>query len=245
MEPKFNTSFIPKKSLQADVSGATPGRYVNRRSTLRGPIFSITFVAFLAVAAYAFFVYFRVSQLQSEVTKQSKTINDNIGAYDVITVKDLMRESTRIKEAYALLQNHVAATRLLRVLEANTLKKIQYLNLVLTGATPEKSASVAIDGASADYQSVAQQIRRLSDEEYAAASEDRKKHLFADLTLTKLGKGTDLSVLFSLTATVDPWVLSYTNSLHDATTTLPAVGQPQGGQVPPPVGQGVQPTQGF
>lgn len=58
MEPKFNTSFIPKKSMQSPSGGTAVKTYVARRTT-RGPFFYMAFLLFFIslLASVGLFAY--------------------------------------------------------------------------------------------------------------------------------------------------------------------------------------------
>jgi hypothetical protein len=162
MEPKFNTSFIPKKSLQANVTGApkTGGGkdYVKRRST-HGPGFFLMLLIFILtiVSAGGIFGYTKITErnIDGLISRLQEAQNN----FDPAAVDALTREGLRIKNAQRLLSSHVTLSELFDLLEAQTLKQVRYDTLTysgLLGAIP----TVQISGESTSFANVALQVEQ-------------------------------------------------------------------------------------
>jgi hypothetical protein len=159
MEPKFNTSFIPKKSLQADVTGSSAGgKYVGRR-TIHGPGYFFSMLLFLvsAVASLGLFGYTKI--VESAIAEKITRLEEQKASFDPESIDLLERTDIHITNANKLLMQHVAVSELFTLLEKLTLKRVQYTELKYAGS-PGESAMVTIDGSTQTFQNVALQTEQ-------------------------------------------------------------------------------------
>lgn len=165
MEPKFNTTFIPKKSLQADVSGVSGsgGKFVGRRE-VRGPGFYLMLMIFIVsvIASLGIFGYIKI--VENSIQEKIKKLSDQKNEFDEETVALLIRADSHISNAKKVLNGHMAVSGLFGLLEQITLKRVQYTELEYE-ALPNENALMTISGTAKNFQDVALQVEqfRLSD----------------------------------------------------------------------------------
>jgi len=159
MEPKFNTSFIPKKSLQEDVVGGKPGHYTHRAHSAYGPGYILTLIVFVLtiMASLGVFGYTRIKassleELRAKLTKEKDSFQPAI-------VRRLKELDSRMVVAKELVERHVALSPLFEVLEKSTLRDVQYTKLLYKGIpdTNGWKPDLTLDGRASGYAAVAQQ----------------------------------------------------------------------------------------
>lgn len=175
MEPSFNTSFIPKKSLQANL-GMGGDQYVKRRNVY-GPGFFITSVIFaLAVITSVGLFGYTNYVLQPSIDRKLQDLTkmrDNLNKPELLlTLEEL---NTRLSQTKTLVTSHVAVSELFAYLEDITLGRVQYTSLeyLSGGATSARGASkgstegfLKIKGKAADVTLVAVQVDQYKQSEF-------------------------------------------------------------------------------
>lgn len=159
MEPKFNTTFIPKKSLQADVGGSVSGgKFVGRRE-VKGPGFYLGLMVFLVsiIASLGVFGYTKI--VENSIAEKIVKLEQQKNAFDEETVALLTRADSHISNAKKILMSHIAATQLFALLETITLTRVQYTELEYE-ALPGENALVTLSGISKNFQDVALQVEQ-------------------------------------------------------------------------------------
>jgi hypothetical protein len=218
MEPQFNTSFIPKKSLQEDVSGMTPGKYVNRR-TVHGPGFFLMLFVFIVtiIAAGAVFGYTKV--IEGRIQKSLTALDRDRASYKPETINALKRVDERMKGAAKLTASHQAVSAFLSALEAVTLKSVRYSKLELSGTgdtfTQSGRAQVIVAGDAKDLRSVALQ-----------ADEFTNNNKFRTPLVTSLERSETGGAEFTMQVPLDPSLLSYATTFELEQITVPADATP-------------------
>jgi hypothetical protein len=214
MEPQFNTSFIPKKSLQEDIGGNTPGKYVNRR-TVHGSGFYLTLLVFIITSIAAGGIFFYTKIIQENIHTTRIALDRARAAYKPEMIERLRRADNRLKGAYLLATTHAAASGFLTTLEESTLKTVRYSKLELgTGiAGPvgaDSPAQMIVSGDARDLRSVALQV-----------DEMRKHPSIKDPGVSKLERSATGGATFTLQAQLDSSFLSYSKVLDQKTEDIP------------------------
>lgn len=157
MEPKFNTSFIPKKSLQ-DVGGNTNGRYVGRRDVY-GPGFFLSLLLFLVavVATVGLFAYSKITE--KSIEEKITLLEGKKAVFNSEDIVALIRADAQIKNAHKLVLEHVTLSELFNHLEKITLKRVQYTELQYEGL-PNETGLVTLTGTAKNFQDVALQTEQ-------------------------------------------------------------------------------------
>ncbi|MDD5050403.1 MAG: hypothetical protein PHV93_01515 [Candidatus Pacebacteria bacterium] len=194
MDPKLQTSFIPKKAL-------TDGDKVSGGINLVSLITALIFIITLATAG-GLYVYSGV--IDKQVTKETQTLKQNEDALELPTLEQYIRLDDRIEAAKQILHNHIAVTPIFDTLQKTVLKSIQFSDLTLTFGGPDK-ISLAMKGQTLNYGSIAYQSDIISKDEGGLL----KNPIFSDLNLDASG-----NVTFSFAATLDPSLILYERNLN-------------------------------
>ena len=193
MDPQVQASFIPKKSL--DVSAAPHG------GGFSGLVFLISLLIFISslVAAGAAFAY--TQYLHNAIASKSKSLALDEGAYDPGTIQDLVRLDSRLTQAKILLDKHVAVTGIFAFLATQTLPNVSFGSFDYALGN-DGSAKITLTGTADSFSTVALQSDQFGGNKLL------KDVVFSGITADATGR-----VSFSVSATVDPSVLSYSASL--------------------------------
>ena len=187
MDPQVPTSFIPKKPLDG---GGSPG---GMGLVMLGAI--LMFVASLAAAggvfAYGKFLEKSIADKDAQLTKAE-------GAFDTASIVDLSRLDIRLRQARDLLSAHVAPSGLFTFLSATTLERVQFTSLALD-INEDGSAKIVLEGVADSFSSLALQSDQFS------AAKSLRDVVFSGISNDSASGG----VKFSLSAGVDPSLLSY------------------------------------
>lgn len=200
MEPKFQTSFIPKTPI------STASQVVKRASyggsvSLLWIIGMILFVASL-VAAGGLFLYGQY--LDSQISADDKSLSLAKNDLDQQTMDSLVTASQQIQFAKNLLNHHVAVSNIFGLLEGNVLPQVSFTTFQFDSNSGVAGGGVAVsvDGEAASYAVLAEQSNIFS--KISTLSNEN----FTNLDLTD--KGT---VKMRFQAVVDPKLLSYEQAL--------------------------------
>lgn len=205
MDPQVQSSFIPKKSL--DVSARSS-------ESSFGLLFLIALLIFIAsiVAAGGSFLY--TQYLNTSIASKSKSLALAEGAFDPSTIQDLVRLDSRLKQSTILLASHVAVSGVFALLAQETLAQVSFSDFEYD-LNPDGTAKITMTGSADSFSTVALQSDQFG------ADTLLKNVVFSDITV-----GTNGRIGFSVTADLDPSVISYTNSLAasvPAATITPGV----------------------
>ncbi len=204
MDSKFNTSFIPKKSLQADTGSSSGDKYVSRRTTHYGPGFFLTFLIFVASVVASIGVFGYTTIVNKQIDEYKKTLDEQQNKFDSAVVDELIRAESRIENAKDLVVNHTILTQLLSKLEAITLRRIQYTELTYVDET-DAQPLLTLLGIAESYKSVAQQTTVF-----------RNDNLIHNPIMVELEKSNDTDdVTFALEASVDEKLISFSATLAE------------------------------
>lgn len=211
MEPTFQTtSFIPKKSLAAPRTG----------STTTTSIFTvISSVILLCVLGFSVLTYVWNKQLKVDILKAQNTLKMAREKFDQNALTDLQQLDKRINTAEKVLDNHTTVSPILvNVLNANTLKKVQYTQFshAVTGAGAATKIQVRLSGKAESLPYVALQSKKLADNQYV------RNAIFSDIVNAKDG-----SVTFNLMFDISPILIEYSNYIMRATQSAQKTTTPQ------------------
>ena len=198
MDPRFQTSFIPKKPIIA-----ATGK-VAAPINLFSLIATIFFVFALVLTGGAFF-YKQLVIKQIESSKQA--LEDAKGAFEPEVIKDLIRLDSRLEAGKSLIENHVAVTPLFDFLSSVTLKSVRFKDFTFEYLASDR-IQVEMKGQAQNYASVALQADLFSEQ---ASLRDT---VLSDMTLEPTG-----TISFNVVTVVDPSVVSYSALFVPADTT--------------------------
>lgn len=186
MDPKFQTSFIPKKPL-ADTPSSISGA---------GFFLIISIIIFVIAIAASAGVYFYGTYLQKQNEESKQKLLDKEAHFDTSSIERLVALNSRIKAAEDLLDKHIVLTSLFEFFQESVLKTVRFESLAYT-YSPQK-ISISMKGQANSYNSIAFQSDVLNGKKFI------KNALFSNLNLDASG-----NVGFNFVAEVDPTLLSY------------------------------------
>lgn len=201
MEPKFQTSFIPKAPIAN--GGTSSGFEVKPPRSIIGT-FSTLFFVLALIASGALFGYERY--VDSQITQSQNTLNQARAAFESADNQKVILVSNQLKSIKTLLDRHTVISPLFQLLEKQTLPTVR-LSSFTFNRNPEGVVSVVIEGEAQNYASLAQQTGIFSKEPFF------KKMEFSDLTLSDSG-----TVKTKLKMDLDSELLLYTKKIQSVST---------------------------
>ncbi len=198
MDPVVPTSFIPKKPLVGEASRGGGGLLV----LLAVLIFVASILA--AGGAFAYGQY-----LNSALVDKNESLKKAEGAFDTASIIDLSRLDIRLGQARELLQSHVAPSGVFTFLSATTLERVQFTSLNLAVA-PDGSAKILLTGVADSFSSLA-----LQSDQFSTAK------VLRDVVFSGISTGATGFVQFSVSANVDPSILSYAKQNGGSVSVAP------------------------
>ena len=220
MEPKFQTSFIPKKQLTASSGGQA------RHSISIFLVISvIVFILSLAAAGFAF-AWQRV--LLSEQSQYKNDLAADQNQFNTSLISTLTTANEKITIAKSLLQNHLAVSEIFNIISQLTIASVQWKSFTFSapsasgaqsaGGGSSGDATISMQGETDSYYSVAYQS-----DVFSQSSEFGTNKVIKDPVLSNLSVGPDGEVDFSFTASIDPSELSYVDEVSGQGAQSPSV----------------------
>lgn len=206
MEPKFQSSFIPKGPVssgpQASSFSSAPRKQRDFLTVIASFVFALSIIAALGSVGYKYFLKYRISQMGQELV-------DARAALQTETVDELIDASDRIVSTRELLKNHKVLSPLFDFLEQATPKTVRYTEF--NYANTNKGLELRLKGEAKSYGALA------AASDIFNRSQNFSNPVFSDLTLDSKG-----NVTFSVTATVNPTFVSYESFVSGNLVEAPA-----------------------
>ena len=204
MEPKFQSSFIPKSPIGS--SGATlptQGRRSERNlfGFVSTAVFSLSVILAMAVFGYSYYLKYAIARMTTELESGRAELQPE-------KVNELIRLNDRINSTQDLIGTHLLLSPLFKFLEASTIKNVRFTSF--SYEMNQSGLRLSMRGEARSYSALALQADLFS------KSGLLENVAFSDLVLDEKG-----NVIFSFQASVDPGLLSYQRSLSG--TTVPVV----------------------
>ena len=185
MDPKFQTSFIPKKIYEQPKGGT------NLLTVITAIVFAVTLLGYAGV-------YFYSQNIDTQLAAADQTIQKNRDAFDVPFITTMSRLDDRIEAAKKLLASHTALSPVFTFFQTNMLKTLRFDTFNYT-YSPQKISIVA-KGQAESYQAIAFQSELFADNRLISDV------IFSDFNLDSSGK-----ITFTFGASVDPRLVSYSD----------------------------------
>ncbi len=205
MEPKFQSSFIPKGPIgsSADVEvGSTRGEH-----SLWGFIATIIFIlaALSAVGAfgYKFYLNYSIGNMKAELEERRAEVETE-------TVNEITRLNNRLLATESLVDTHIVLSPLFRFIDANTLKNVRFTEVSYETQELEGGVVLMLRGEARGYSALASQADLFN------KNPDFIDPVFSNLRLDEKG-----NVGFSFEAKINPNLLSYRKEVERLGTTGP------------------------
>ena len=200
METKFQTSFIPKKSVTESVSS---------RPAV-GLLLLIAIILLLISLSVAGWVYLEKQTLISYIGKDKIKIEANKSNFETATIEDTVRLDSRIKVANELIAKHLSVSPIFSFIEARTLKNVRFKSFIFSANGTDSAGNhilkIDMSGQAKNFETLASQADEFGKPEYRGVVKDP---VFSSLDLA-----TDGSVNFSFTASIVPDFVKYQNNLN-------------------------------
>ncbi|MBX4195668.1 hypothetical protein KW796_01775 [Candidatus Parcubacteria bacterium] len=200
MEPKFQSSFIPKGPLATAGIVSRISRESSRSILGTLAVFIFTFAVLLSLGVFGYELY-----LNQNIKKMGVDLNSAHATLEPETITKISRLDSRIVSTGKLLDRHIVLSPLFTYLENSTLKTVRF-NEFQYKAT-DKGLELSMRGQARGYAAVALQSEIFNKSPYF------KQPIFADLDLDDKG-----NVTFSFKAYVDPTLVSYKEEVDNLPT---------------------------
>ena len=188
MDPRFQTSFIPKKPI-VSVPGGGP-KTINLFALLA----TVLFVGTILLAGG---VYFYKSYLVKGLEEDKKSLEEARKEDDPNLIKTVIRLDSRIETSEKLIDSHIAVSPFFGYLSGITLKTVRFKDFDFA-YLGKKNVTISLTGEAQGYEAVALQSDLLFEQEE-----------LSEVSIGDLSLGDDGKVGFSVTAILDADLLSY------------------------------------
>ncbi len=210
MEPKYQTSFIPKKPI-------SPVAQQKRVSVGINLFLLISIVMFLVSLGLAGYVFLEKNILIQKINQDQSTISTDKNSFtaDSNTIESLVELDSRINVSNTLLAQHIAVSPIFGAfIQPATLQSVRFndftFNYAGKDATGASKISITMDGTARDWQTIASQADEFGLPDW--------KNIISEPTISNLTQNADNTVSFQFTAYVNPAFLVYgSNSTSNAT----------------------------
>ncbi len=221
MENSFQTSFIPKKPVNA-----TNGR-INRPPTSLFTVIAFLLLVIMGVASGGLFLYKNYLINQKEVL--STSLGKVRNSFEKDTIDELELYDKRVSASKQILGNHIVFSPMFALLGTLTLPQVQYTQF--SQDTAAGAFSVKMSGIAEDYKAIALQ---------ADVFNTAKGRSFKNVVFSNLTKDKNNRVAFNIEFTVDPELLSYERNMaleqaQTKTESSAGVFVPQASVTPAPI----------
>ena len=198
MDPRFQSSFIPKKPLET--GGLRPQGDVNLFLVL-----SIAVTIIMCAAAGGVYLY------QITLTKNNTAKDEQIKAarasFGIEDIAELKIRSRQLSAAQQLVNSHSAPSLFFSLLERNTLKNVRFKTFSMS--TSEGGILLKMTGEGRSFNSVAYQS-----EVFTELTKEFTQPMLSNFVLEDTGR-----VLFDFSAALVPTVVSYAGQFANVSST--------------------------
>jgi hypothetical protein len=204
MEPKFQSSFIPRGPSAQSSAMPSPSLSMGARrpvernivSVVCGALFTLSIIFALGVFGYKLFLNYRIGQMGKELEAARAALEPE-------TVNELIRLNSRIVSTKELIERHRIISPVFAFLQNATPKSVRYTDFEFNMTA--MGLELTLHGEASSYAALASAA-----EVFNRSDSNFKKATFSDLQLDTKG-----NVGFSLQLEVEPTLLSY-NRFIDA-----------------------------
>jgi hypothetical protein len=198
MEVKMQTSFIPKKPIvESQSSGSGMSLFL-----------LLSIIVFIVSIALALGVWLWRGSLVKQIEADKTALVAAKESYEEDTINPLIRLNDRIEESKGLLTRHLAISPVFVMLEKNILRNVRLKTMKFSYTGGDK-IKIDLTGTAASYDALSKQ----SD---AFGGENLRKFI-SQPVISDFSPTADGSISFNFTASVDPRLVSYENTLVGST----------------------------
>lgn len=207
MEPKFQTSFIPKKTLTAAANPQT------RRGGSLNIVVLISLIIALGAIVLSVGAFLYKQLIISGIDRKEATLERARAAFEPALIEELVRLDARLISAKEILNQHVAPSALFAVLETLTLQSVQFQSFNFSRSGKDM-ISFSMKGVARDFRAIALQADRFGTNNLI------RQPIFSDLNLDQAG-----NAVFSFSALIDPALVSYVRQADAGGRSTPVTNQ--------------------
>lgn len=202
MEPKFQTSFIPKKPIVNDIGvEVRVVRDTNVISLIGNIFFIATLVALGGLYAGKMIVRNQIDTAKTEIKKESE-------AFQLDKVNELIDNNSRIVAAKNLVDKHVAVSPLLSLVESLTVKRMRLLGLVYSNKAGVPTLNLTAEAL--NYNVLAEQSRIFKESTYMSNNQ------FSNFVLEDNGY-----IKVDFATAIDTNLVTYKKAIESMTSSTP------------------------
>lgn len=197
MEPKFQSSFIPKGPAVSTTTTSSATKYKPAGRSFFGfiavTIFVISVLLALGMFGYKFYLDYNIKQMSAELDNAWTTLEPDV-------IRELTRLDSRIISTQSLIASHQIITPLFEFLEDSTPVTVRFRDFKF--GQSDLGMTLSMGGEARGFTALAFVADIFNGSKYF------KNVIFSDFQLNDKG-----NVTFSLKAVVDPSLVSYKRSL--------------------------------
>jgi hypothetical protein len=202
MDPKFQTSFIPKRPMIPGNMGVVAKKQTSVLASVSVLVIILTIIVSTGVVLYT-------KKLVQDNAEKKQQIKNEIDSLDSSLTNQLATLKIRVDSTKELLKNHLALTNFFDLLNKHTVSTIQFKDLTYSGG-PGKPFLVKLNGQAKNFNDVVFQSDTI------LANPNFKNPSFSGFSLDKGG-----NVLFVLETEINPDHVSYQKILQNAASSAP------------------------
>lgn len=185
-------SFIPKKPIshalnRGSVRSAPPSKM--------GLFSSIAMVVFAIMVVVAIGMFAYVKTLEGQIERRKTLLEGQTEALELSFVAEATRTHDRLEALKGILDNHVRASELFRVLGATTLKSVQFTGFEFVH---NQNPAIQLEGVAQSFASLALQ-----------ADAFRENEKIIEVAISDIDLDESGNVVFGAKLVLDPIVVSY------------------------------------
>jgi len=205
METKFQTSFIPKKPTASTIGGFSTSAPKKVTASIFMTIATVLFILSIASAggAYAYkqYLYNTQNTYKGQLATRENQFNINL-------IEQLKAENVKIDLSRQVLNNHIALSQVFDMISRITTENVRFMNLDISvpaiNDTNNGQVKIALQGYGTSFSAVAFQSDVLNQlDQYGL------RNVIKNPILSNPTQGTNNTISFGFSATVDPSSLSY------------------------------------
>jgi len=193
MDTKFQTSFIPKKSLNEATSHSRPESV--------GVFLIIGIIIFILGLAAAGGVFAYKKILIKSIAEMNSRLAQAKNSFEPESIESWNRLNKRIEAAKKLLVAHTVVSPVFELLENDTLATVKFTSFAYD-SRDNGTSFISLAGEAKNFSSIALQSDILGQEKYI------KNPVFSDLNPDQSG-----NIVFKFSGSLDPNLISYKKNL--------------------------------
>ena len=198
MEPKFQTSFIPKKQISGDSDRISIVEETNIFSLTATLVFLATILLLGGMYGYRILLIKQINDVDSKLNAARQAINTN-------KIQELIDANSRMTTGMGLLERHLITSKMMTLLGDLSIKKIKFNEF--TYQNKDGVPSIIIEGEALNYVALASQNQVLKNMELVKEPE------FGNFLLSDDGR-----VKYHFFAKLDSSLVSYKKPIESLNT---------------------------